>query len=323
MFSKQRWCICPPIRDSLEKEQQLKPKYVQETKTFGKVSGNQWHLRCARQEDSVDDDGDISISEASSSENEEEDGDDDDISITDQIPPPVLVQEDEERGGALSPWGNKCKAKQNIWRELDNKESSIHLMTVEQIHQRWAQKYPLTRFKNTFEAMKTQKRVYYQDDGIEPWKTSTTTSRAYDLLFKLFMDREKTKVHMMTVEQLMDSHDCFKPYGIEDFKGYIKDVDKRREMKKKKHFVRFKLSTQGMSSPTKVFLSGMFIMQRIVWKKMLMANNLVYFLTVLTIYFLLRPHNGSMKRFKESRFKKLQVIIRSLDVHPVGLSNWH
>ena len=52
--------------------------------------------------------------------------------------PPVLVQEDEECGGALSPWGNKCKAKQNIWRELDNKESSIHLMTVEQIHQRWA-----------------------------------------------------------------------------------------------------------------------------------------------------------------------------------------
>jgi hypothetical protein len=77
------------------------------------------------------------------------------------------------------------------------------------------------------------RREYYQDDGIEPWKTSTTTSRAYDLLFKLFMDREKTKVHMMTVEQLMDSHDCFKPYGIEDFKGYIKDVDKRREMKKK------------------------------------------------------------------------------------------
>ena len=62
------FAICPPSRDSLEKEQQLKPKYVQETKTFGKVSGNQWHLRCARQEDSVDDDGDISISEASSSE---------------------------------------------------------------------------------------------------------------------------------------------------------------------------------------------------------------------------------------------------------------
>eukprot|EP00985_Skeletonema_marinoi_P025627 scaffold18976_cov145-Skeletonema_marinoi.AAC.1 len=52
---------------------------------------------------------------------------------------------------------------------------------------------------------------------------------------------------------------------------------------------------------------------------MLMANNLVYFLTVLTIYFLLRPHNGSMKRFKESPFKKLQVIIRSLDAHPTGL----
>jgi hypothetical protein len=83
---------------------------------------------------------------------------------------------------------------------------------------------------------------------------------------------------MMTVEQLMDSHDCFKPYGIEDFKGYIKDVDKRILI-----FRYFKL-----------------------------ANNLVYFLTVLAIYFLLRPHNGSMQRFKESPFKKLQVIITSL-----------
>ena len=36
------------------------------------------------------------------------------------IPPHVRF------GGALSPCGNnKCKSKQNIWRELDNKESSI------------------------------------------------------------------------------------------------------------------------------------------------------------------------------------------------------
>ena len=123
--------------------------------------------------------------------------------------------------------GQQMQSQTEYLERTRHKESSIHLMTVEQIHQRWAQKYPLKRFKNNFEAMKTQKRVYYQDDGVEPWKTSTTTSRAYDLLFKLFMDREETKVHMMTVEQLMDSHDCFKPYGIEDFKGYIKDVDKR------------------------------------------------------------------------------------------------
>jgi len=33
-----------------------------------------------------------------------------------------------------------------------------------------------------------------------PWKTQSTTSKSHDLLFELFMDRDKTKVHMMTAE---------------------------------------------------------------------------------------------------------------------------
>ena len=235
MFSRQQWCLdsarCPLSRDCEEKEQQLKRNSRDDDAgEIGRIDGtfpNQWRLRRAHQEDYSDDDDDVDISNreeaSSSSENEE-----DDISATRIQPPTLLVQEGaSECGETMSPWGNKCKAKQNIWRELDDKESSIHLMTLEQIHQKWAQKYPSKRFKVNFEAMKTQKRVYFQDDGVEPWKTLTTTSKAYDLLFKLFMDRKKTKVHTMTAEQLMDSHDCFKPYGIEDFRVYVTDIDKR------------------------------------------------------------------------------------------------
>jgi hypothetical protein len=225
---------CSLNRDRQGNEQQHTPIQeddAEETETLKRMSGtffNQWRLRRDRQEYSDDDDGSTSSSGASLSENEE-----DDISVHRPPPPQVLVPRDaSECGETLSPWGNKCKAKQNIWRELDDKESSIHLMTVEQIHQKWASKYPLTRFKVNFEAMKTQKRVYYQDDDVEPWKTQSTTSKSHDLLFKLFMDRDKTKVHMMTAEQLLDSHDCFKPYSVENFRVYVKDVEKRtRELR--------------------------------------------------------------------------------------------
>ena len=185
-----------------------------------------WKLRRSVLFEHSDDDEDGSIGEesyASDSSNVDEDV------LHPQPAVAIDVEQDvSQNEEALSPWGNNCKAKQSIWKELDNPQSSIHLMTVEQIHQRWASMYPLKRFKVNFEAMKTQKRTYLgEDDDIEPWKTQSTTSKAYDLLFKLFMDREKTKVHTMSAEQLMDSHDCFKPYGIENFRAYLKDVDKR------------------------------------------------------------------------------------------------
>eukprot|EP00984_Skeletonema_dohrnii_P032153 scaffold25672_cov64-Skeletonema_dohrnii-CCMP3373.AAC.1 len=59
MISKQQWCKdysarCPLIR-GLEKEQQLKPKYVRGTKNFGSVwRASRPLARCAHQEDSVD-----------------------------------------------------------------------------------------------------------------------------------------------------------------------------------------------------------------------------------------------------------------------------
>jgi hypothetical protein len=157
--------------------------------------------------------------------------DNDSLSIQEQMQQqlsPDAQRSDNEESSQPSPWGNKCKAKQNIWKELDDPQSSIHLMTVEQIHKKWAPAYLWKRFKKNFEAMKTQKRVYIQDDDkTEPWKTSSSTSKAYYLLFKLFFEREKTRVHMMTDEEIWASHECFKQYDIVDFKRYVRDVEKR------------------------------------------------------------------------------------------------
>jgi len=187
---------------------------------------NQWRRRSTLEdhsdEESSSDTGEISFS--LDNDGEEEEGDDIiSIQAQRQLSPVAAAAQDNtsEIENTVSPWGNKCKAKQAIWRELDDKDSSIHLMTKEQIHQKWASMYPWKRFKNNFEAMKTQKRVYYNDDDFQPWKTRSSTSDAHDLLVQLFMDREKTKVHLMTAEQLRDSHECFQPYEITAFKTLI------------------------------------------------------------------------------------------------------
>ena len=148
----------------------------------------------------------------------------------DQQPPPESIEKAVQRNNEdspPSPWGNKCKAKQKIWKELDDPQSSIHLMTPEQIHQKWASGYPWKRFKVNFEAMKTQKRVYTQCDDVEPWKTRSSTSTAHDLLFSLFMDRETTKVHTMTADEVWASHECFKRYDIKEFRTYVRAMEKR------------------------------------------------------------------------------------------------
>ena len=174
-------------------------------------------MRSVLQDNSDDDSCSGSISSVIYSDesiiDDEDDNDDEDgdvsIEMDLQQHPPINNE------AVPPPWGNKRKAKQLIWKELDNTESSIYLMTVEQIHLKWAPLYPLKRFKVNFEAMKTQKRPYNeQDDGVEPWKTKSSSSRAHDLLFQLYMERETTKVDRMTAEEIKASHDCFEPYDI-------------------------------------------------------------------------------------------------------------
>jgi hypothetical protein len=136
-------------RDCMGNEKQHEPIHEDDSKaaeTFERMSGtlfNQWRVQRDRQEYSDDDDGSKSSSGASFSENEE-----DDISLNRPPPPQEHVPNDASGcGEPLSKWGNKCKTKQNLWREPDDKESSIYLMTVEQIHQKWASKYPFKKLQ--------------------------------------------------------------------------------------------------------------------------------------------------------------------------------
>ena len=57
--------------------------------------------------------------------------------------------EDSNAEAPLSPWGNKCKAKLEIWKELDDPLSAIHLMEVDQIHKNGLLDIPWAGSKQT------------------------------------------------------------------------------------------------------------------------------------------------------------------------------
>ena len=98
---------------------------------------NQWRRRRTLEdhsdEEASSDTGEISSSlDNDGEEEEEEDGDNISIQTQRQLSPPVAAAAQDntsENENVVSPWGNKCKAKQAIWRELDDKDSGIHLMS--------------------------------------------------------------------------------------------------------------------------------------------------------------------------------------------------
>ena len=137
----------------------------------------------------------------------------------------------------LSPWGNKCTAKIKIWEELDDPLSPIHFMEVNQIHNKWAQRYPLKRFITNFKNMKTQKRPVKnisetEKKKVEPWTSRHKVSKAYALLFKLFMDR-KSGVHHMLKEDIWKSHKSFQDYPLQDFEKYVNDIKEKTNARSK------------------------------------------------------------------------------------------
>jgi len=88
---------------------------------------NQWRRRSTLEdhsdEESSSDTGEISFS--LDNDGEEEEGDDIiSIQAQRQLSPVAAAAQDNtsEIENTVSPWGNKCKAKQAIWRELDDKD---------------------------------------------------------------------------------------------------------------------------------------------------------------------------------------------------------
>ena len=161
----------------------------------------------------------------------------------------VPVSHNLNHGTPLSPWGNKCKAKIQIWKELSDPLSPIHFMEVGQIHKKWAPLYNLKRFRANFKAMKSQQNPIEKESSaarraqgtrwgerkkeVEPWVSRNKVSKAYSLLFKLFMDVD-SGVHRMEAEKIWKSHECFQDYPLAEFKQHVKDMaaktSERREL---------------------------------------------------------------------------------------------
>ncbi len=147
-------------------------------------------------------------------------------------------KEDDKADAPLSPWNNKCKAKLQIWKELDDPLSAIHFMDVQQIHKKWAHRYPLRRFKVNFNNMKNQKRPgekkqnqISQKPKTEPWMDGKKMSKACALLFKLFMDRT-SGVQNMDKKKIWKSHQCFQNYPFDDFERYVDAIKEKTDARK-------------------------------------------------------------------------------------------
>ena len=119
------------------------------------------------------------------------------------MPPPSPPSErstvETEDEGPLSPWNDKCKAKQKIITAMKNKESPIHNMLddMEKLRQNYAPRYKLSKFKGY---MKTIMKNYNEKKGpfkdeVEPWATrKKVKSKGYALLFTLLMNKETTGI---------------------------------------------------------------------------------------------------------------------------------
>ena len=114
----------------------------------------------------------------------------------------------------LSPWGNKCTAKKNIIQNLLDEDSDIHLLTKEQVWIQYAPRYDRSKCLSNLRYLMTQfkeKTGPFSSTSIdsavelEPWTTRKARSKAWALLFSLFMDRRRTGIDKMSPEEIHQS----------------------------------------------------------------------------------------------------------------------
>ena len=74
----------------------------------------------------------------------------------------------------------------------------------------------------------------FKSEGVEPWYTSTANvSKAYSLLFMLYMNYEKCReIETMTVKELWESDPLFKQYPFDSFQTYDKNMKALTEKRK-------------------------------------------------------------------------------------------
>jgi hypothetical protein len=146
---------------------------------------------------------------------------------------------DDDSTRPLTPWGDKCRAKQNIISELNNPSSDIHLFlgtpstdfkqtNIKKLHEKYAMRYKLSNFRNNIKLVLThfEKKsgpFAKKDDVVEPWTSRSKRSTGWHLLYGLRMDPSSNDVlNAMSVEQIWKSNKAFTCYPLKDFENYNK-----------------------------------------------------------------------------------------------------
>lgn len=162
------------------------------------------------------------------------------------VPPSNDLPSNDTDNLPPTPW-RSSKAKQRIIVALKDKESDIYFsvghytltnfdkVNFKRINKTYAGgKYKASLFKTNVKLLlkhsleKTGPFKVEEAPAVEPWYTSVSTvSKAYSLLFLLYMDPSKTRsINDMTEEEVWKSHPQFQLYELEKFKNYIKNMKK-------------------------------------------------------------------------------------------------
>ena len=192
-------------------------------------------------DDDVDDGDDEDDNNDNEEEEEEEEAGGDLNDCTrggDKINTTTVTFEDDNR--PLSPWGDKCRAKQKIISDLKNDASDIHLfvpdpptdfktVNFDTIHKKYASRYKKSNFKNNFKRILTNfanmTGPFKADNETVPWKSRERRSPGWHLLYGLRMDpSSNARVNSMPVEELWNSNMHFKRYPLKDFKTYNREM---------------------------------------------------------------------------------------------------
>ena len=193
------------------------------------------------------------------SDDEEDDTSDGIISIdgSDNYSPSASANQPtspEDDSRPPTPWKNST-AKQIIIKELKDLTSDIHLQIGEHtednfdqvnfksIHSSYAKRYKLSNFRENLKRilrhkLNTSGPFKVEQETIEPWTSREKRSKAWHLLYELWMaDETNDELSRMTAEEIWESNELFKQYSLQNFKKYNNDMAKstakqRKDIKK-------------------------------------------------------------------------------------------
>jgi hypothetical protein len=143
-----------------------------------------------------------------------------------------------------TPWGDKCTDKKNIVAAMKDPTNDIHLyigdytesnfknVNFKQLHKLYASRYPLSRFRVNCVAILKHKlkgtgpfKEQHSEAEIEPWKTRSSRSKGWNLLYGILMDPVTSReLTTLTLDELWNSNQHFKCYAKADFRKYLKDM---------------------------------------------------------------------------------------------------